>query len=65
MPFLYIPEDKTEYIPAGLWFLAVVLICILFFRWLKRYSQKEQLKTKELEERIMRERHQEQGKEQP
>lgn len=64
MPFLYFPEDKTQYIPAGLWLLAVILICLLFFRWIKRYSQKEQLKTKEMEDRILRER-QENKKEQP
>jgi len=65
MPFLYFPEDKTQYIPAGLWLLAVIIICILFFRWLKRYSQREQLKTKDLEDRIMKERQSEQKKEQP
>lgn len=56
MPFLYFPEDKTEYIPAALWFVIIFIACILFFRWLRKYSQKEQAKTKELEERILRDR---------
>ncbi|MFC4411348.1 hypothetical protein ACFOZY_13045 [Chungangia koreensis] len=65
MPFLYFPEDKSQYIPSVLWLLAIILLCVLFFRWLKKYSQKEQMKTKELEERILRERQQENEKERP
>ncbi|WP_316571571.1 hypothetical protein [Neobacillus sp. YIM B06451] len=49
---LYFPEDKTEYIPAVIWFLFFFLGAIgamwLFFR----ISKKEARKAKELEEKL-------------
>ncbi|AOV07007.1 hypothetical protein [Sporosarcina ureilytica] len=56
MPFLYFPEDKSEYIPAAISFTAFMILCILAFMWIRRNSQKQEAETKELEERILRER---------
>ena len=56
MPFLYFPEDKVEYVPAALSFLFFMILLVLTFNWIRRHSKKEEEKTKELEERIMRER---------
>ncbi len=56
MPFLYFPEDKTEYIPAAFSFTAFMILCILAFMWFRKNSAKQEAETKELEEKIMRER---------
>ncbi|EPD50512.1 hypothetical protein MHH33_05635 [Paenisporosarcina sp. FSL H8-0542] len=62
--FLYFPEDKSAYIPAAFQFLIFAIICVLTFRWIIKLSKKQELKTKELEERILRERQSENQKEQ-
>jgi len=59
MPFLYFPEDKVEYVPAALSFLFFMILLVLTFNWIRRHSKKEEEKTRELEERIMRERREE------
>ncbi|MFP3919639.1 hypothetical protein U5N28_17700 [Lysinibacillus telephonicus] len=56
--FLYFPEDKTAYIPAAFEFLILIILCVLAFMWIKRLSKKQEMKTKSLEERILRERQQ-------
>lgn len=56
MPFLYFPEDKSEYIPAAFSFAFFMILLVLAFRWIQRNSKKQELETKELEERILRER---------
>ena len=56
MPFLYFPEDKTEYIPAAISFTIFMILCVLAFRWIRKTSKKQEAATKELEERILRER---------
>ena len=56
MPFLYFPEDKSEYIPAAIEFVLIIVIAALAFRWFVKKSKREELKTKELEERITEER---------
>ncbi|AQQ52724.1 hypothetical protein [Planococcus lenghuensis] len=56
MPFLYFPEDKSEYIPAAIEFIAVMVIAAFVFRWVIKKSKRDEQKTKELEERILRER---------
>ena len=56
MPFLYFPEDKSEYIPAAISFVFFAILLVLTFRWIRRHSKKQELETKELEERILRER---------
>ena len=48
--FLYFPEDKTEYIPAGIT-MAIFMIAALFtFRIIQKASKREELKTKKMEE---------------
>ena len=59
MPFLYFPEDKSEYIPAAISFAFFMTLLVLTFMWIKRNSKKQELETKELEERITRERREE------
>jgi len=56
MPFLYFPEDKSEYIPAAFSFAFFMLLLVLTFMWIQRNSKKQQEETKELEERILKER---------
>lgn len=56
MPFLYFPEDKSEYIPAVISFVFFMILLILTFSWIRRNSKKQEAETKELEERILRER---------
>ncbi|MBD7985619.1 hypothetical protein H9649_13570 [Sporosarcina sp. Sa2YVA2] len=57
MPFLYFPEDKSEYIPAAISFAFFMVLLVLTFMWIKRNSKKQEEETRELEERILRERH--------
>ncbi|CEE02499.1 MULTISPECIES: hypothetical protein [Bacillaceae] len=52
MLYLYFPEDKSEYIPALISFAIFLIFCILTFLWIIKYSKKEELRTKELEEQI-------------
>lgn len=56
MPFLYFPEDKSEYIPAFISMSIFMLVAVGFFIFIKRISRKQEEKTKEMEERINRER---------
>ncbi|MCM3745471.1 hypothetical protein M3193_15190 [Sporosarcina luteola] len=56
MPFLYFPEDKSEYIPAAISFFFFMILLVLTFMWIKRTSKKQEEETRELEERILRER---------
>jgi large-conductance mechanosensitive channel len=58
--FLYFPEDKTAYLPAAIEFTIFAIICILVFRWIVKKSRKQEEQTKELEERILRERQKDQ-----
>lgn len=48
----YFPEDKTEYIPAAFTTLLFGIACYITFRFIVRYSKKEEQKTKELEEKL-------------
>ncbi|WP_019413061.1 hypothetical protein [Paenisporosarcina sp. TG20] len=54
--FLYFPEDKSSYIPAAIEFVIFAVICVLVFRWIVKKSKQQEEKTKELEERVLRER---------
>ena len=56
MPFLYFPEDKTEYIPAVVSFVIFMTLLVITFRWIRKTSKKQELATKEIEERILEER---------
>ena len=56
MPFLYFPEDKSEYIPAAFSFFFFMILLVVTFTWIRRNSKKQEEETRELEERILRER---------
>lgn len=56
MPFLYFPEDKSEYIPAAISMAIFGAACVFTFIMIKKVSKKQELATKEIEERINRER---------
>lgn len=65
MPFLYFPEDKSEYIPAAISFSIFMVLFVLTFMWIRRHSKKQEEETRELEERILRERREEKEKQHP
>jgi hypothetical protein len=50
--FLYFPEDKREYIPAAITCVIFLIGALLTMRLIIKISNKEALKTKELEEQI-------------
>ncbi|WP_409306075.1 hypothetical protein [Peribacillus sp. SCS-155] len=51
--FLYFPEDKSEYIPAAITCLIFLIAAIFTMRFIIRYSRKEAMKAKDLEEKIL------------
>lgn len=63
MPFLYFPEDKSEYIPAAISFVIFMILMAFTFRWILKNSKKQEAETKELEERILQERREAKEKE--
>ncbi|WP_244094211.1 hypothetical protein [Jeotgalibacillus salarius] len=50
--FLYFPEDKSEYLPAGLWLLLFVLLTFITYKWIVRVSKRQADETKKLEDEI-------------
>lgn len=64
MPFLYFPEDKSEYIPAAISFVIFMILLVITYRWIKRISKKQEEETRELEERILQERREAREKQQ-
>nr|MBO2505443.1 hypothetical protein [Bacilli bacterium] len=54
--FLYFPEDKMAYIPAAVEMVFLFLLCFAVFFAVKQFSKRQEMKTKELEERILKER---------
>ncbi|MFJ7640343.1 hypothetical protein ACQKL0_00505 [Peribacillus sp. NPDC097264] len=50
--FLYFPEDKSEYIPAGITCVIFLIAAGFTMRAIIRYSKKEELKTKKFEEEV-------------
>lgn len=56
MPFLYFPEDKTEYIPAAISFLIFMILMLFAFRWIRKNSKKQEAEAKVLEDQILSER---------
>jgi multisubunit Na+/H+ antiporter MnhG subunit len=50
--FLYFPEDKTEYISAGITCFIFLVAAVFTMRAIIRYSKKEELKTKQLEDEV-------------
>ena len=52
--FLYFPEDKSEYIPAGITAAVFLIAAVLTMKLIIKHSKKEELKTKKLEEEIFK-----------
>lgn len=65
MPFLYFPEDKSEYIPAAISFVIFMTLMLFVFRWVIKKSKRQEEETKELEQRILKERQQLKNQEHP
>ncbi len=55
--FLYFPEDKSEYIPAAIEMAIILVLCILVFNFFRRKARKDAEKTRELEEKILKQKH--------
>ncbi|EON74366.1 hypothetical protein ACMGD3_19060 [Lysinibacillus sphaericus] len=51
--FLYFPEDKSGYIPAAFEFLLMLILCTAVFIIFRKISKKQEIKSKEIEERIL------------
>lgn len=54
--FLYFPEDKSSYIPAAFEFLIMLILCIVVFTVFRKISKKQEMKSKEIEARILSEK---------
>lgn len=54
--FLYFPEDKSGYIPAAFEFLIMLILCIVVFTVFRKISKKQEIKSKEIEARILSEK---------
>ncbi|MFE3575624.1 hypothetical protein [Lysinibacillus sp. NPDC059133] len=54
--FLYFPEDKSGYVPATFEFLIMLILCIVVFTVFRKISKKQEMKSKELEARILSEK---------
>jgi len=50
--FLYFPEDKSEYLPAGITMFIFFLAAIAAFMLIKKVSKKEQIKAEEFEKNL-------------
>ncbi|MFJ7745290.1 hypothetical protein [Peribacillus sp. NPDC097295] len=50
--FLYFPEDKSEYIPAGITCMIFLIAAVFTMRAIIKYSKKEELKTKKFEDEV-------------
>lgn len=61
--FLYFPEDKTAYIPAAIEMILIFVVCFILLMGFKKISKRQEMKAKELEQRILEERNQNQQKE--
>lgn len=46
MPFLYFPEDKTEYIPAVFYILITFVVAVFVMIYIIRHSHREEQKAK-------------------
>ena len=54
--FLYFPEGKSTYLPAFFKLVLLVVIAVLLFMWLRKFSTKQAAEAKKLEERALAER---------
>ncbi|WP_102694226.1 hypothetical protein [Rummeliibacillus pycnus] len=54
--FLYFPDNKSEYIPAAIELAIILILCILVFNFFRKKARKDLEKTRELEEKILKEK---------
>lgn len=54
MDFLYFPENKAEYVPGFIWFGIGVVLAVIALYWLIRTSRRQEEKSKQLEEELLR-----------
>lgn len=54
--FLYFPNNKAEYIPAALEIAIILIVCILVFNFFRKKAKQDLEKTRELEEKILKEK---------
>lgn len=50
--FLYFPKDKSAYIPAAISFFCFFIMAVITMRFIVRYSKREEMKAKELEDKL-------------
>ncbi|USK33242.1 hypothetical protein LIT25_22365 [Bacillus sp. F19] len=50
--FLYFPEDKSEYLPAGITMFICFVAAAAAFMFIKKISKKEELKAEEFEKNL-------------
>ncbi|WP_430005294.1 hypothetical protein [Metabacillus idriensis] len=50
--FLYFPEDKSEYLPAGITMFIFFAAAVGAFMLIKKISKKEELKAEEFEQNL-------------
>lgn len=60
--FLYFPEDKSAYLPAAIEMILIFIVCFILLLGFKKISKRQEMKTKELEQRILEERNKNQQK---
>ena len=65
MPFLYFPEDKSEYIPAAISLFILHDSFSIYFHVDSTQFEETRIRNKELEERILRERREAKEKQHP
>ncbi|MFC3900287.1 hypothetical protein [Aliicoccus persicus] len=53
MEFLYFPQDRTEYIPAVIILLLVLIAAMVAVYFIKKHSAKQEDKLREFEARVM------------
>lgn len=53
MPFLYFPEDKTEYIPALIMLLIFVILAFIVYKLIRKYSRNEEEKMRDFEAKVL------------
>lgn len=54
--FLYFPEDKSTYLPAFIQLGLMLAILFIVFRWLRKFSARQEDEAKKLEARALAER---------
>lgn len=53
MPFLYFPEDKSEYIPAIIMFIIFMILAVIVFYFIVKKSKKDEVEfSKQYKERL-------------